>query len=59
MADAQGVLDQLAQPVCGGGVAGATGTAFDLGRGKRMLVKGGRYNPTYMITVPRDLNGVH
>jgi Transcriptional regulator, AbiEi antitoxin, Type IV TA system/Transcriptional regulator, AbiEi antitoxin N-terminal domain len=33
--------------------------AIDLGRGKRMLVKGGRYDPTYMITVPGDLDGVH
>jgi hypothetical protein len=33
--------------------------AIDLGRGKRMLVKGGRYDRTYMITVPGDLDGVH
>lgn len=26
----------------------------DLGAGKRMLVKGGRYDPTYQITVPGD-----
>lgn len=29
----------------------------DLGAGKRMLVKGGRLDPVYMITVPEDLNG--
>lgn len=33
--------------------------AIDLGRGKRMLVKGGRYDSKYMITVPGDLDGVH
>lgn len=32
--------------------------AVDLGKGKRMLVKGGRFDPTYQITVPEDLNGV-
>lgn len=31
---------------------------FDLGTGKRMLVKGGRLDHTYQITVPEDLNGV-
>jgi len=31
--------------------------AFDLGKGKRMLVKGGRLDPTYLITVPEDLDG--
>lgn len=31
----------------------------DLGRGKRMLVKGGRYDAKYLITVPGDLDGVH
>jgi len=31
---------------------------FDLGSGKRMLVKGGKLDPTYLITVPEDLNGV-
>jgi hypothetical protein len=30
----------------------------DLGKGKRMLVKGGKLDPTYQITVPEDLNGV-
>jgi hypothetical protein len=30
---------------------------IDLGSGKRMLVRGGRLDPTYLITVPRDLNG--
>lgn len=32
---------------------------IDLGSGKRMLVKGGRYDAKYMITVPGDLDGVH
>lgn len=31
---------------------------FDLGSGKRMLVKGGKLDPTYLITVPGDLHGV-
>lgn len=31
---------------------------LDLGRGKRMLVKGGKLNATYQITVPRDLVGL-
>lgn len=31
-------------------------TAIDLGTGKRMLVKGGRLDPTYLITVPDDLH---
>ena len=31
---------------------------FDLGSGKRMLVKDGKLDPTYLITVPRDLSGV-
>ena len=31
--------------------------AIDLGRGKRMLVKGGRYDAKHMITVPGDLDG--
>ncbi len=29
--------------------------AFDLGTGKRVLVKGGKLDPTYPITVPGDL----
>jgi len=29
--------------------------AIDLGAGKRVLVKDGRLDPTYQITVPRDL----
>jgi Transcriptional regulator, AbiEi antitoxin, Type IV TA system/Transcriptional regulator, AbiEi antitoxin N-terminal domain len=33
--------------------------AIDLGTGKRMLVRGGRYDPKYQITVPGDLDGVH
>lgn len=32
--------------------------AVDLGKGKRMLVKGGKLDPAYQITVPQDLNGV-
>jgi hypothetical protein len=28
---------------------------IDLGTGKRMLVKGGRLDPVYQITVPDDL----
>jgi hypothetical protein len=32
--------------------------SVDLGKGKRMLVKGGKLDPTYQITVPEDLNGV-
>lgn len=32
--------------------------AVDLGKGDRALVKGGRYDRTYKITVPEDLNGV-
>jgi hypothetical protein len=31
---------------------------LDLGRGKRMLVKGGKLNATYQITVPEDLVGL-
>jgi hypothetical protein len=31
--------------------------AVDLGRGKRMLVKGGAYDATYQITVPREMAG--
>jgi len=30
--------------------------AIDLGSGKRMLVKEGRYDPTYQITVPKELD---
>lgn len=30
---------------------------IDLGRGKRMLVRGGKLDPTYLITVPRDFDG--
>ena len=29
-----------------------------LGTGKRMLVRGGKLDPTYQITVPEDLDGV-
>ncbi|WP_316213918.1 MULTISPECIES: type IV toxin-antitoxin system AbiEi family antitoxin domain-containing protein [unclassified Bradyrhizobium] len=31
---------------------------FDLGTGKRLLVKGGKLDQAYQITVPEDLNGV-
>jgi hypothetical protein len=31
---------------------------IDLGKGKRVLVKGGTLDPTYQITVPRNLNAV-
>ena len=31
-------------------------TEIDLGRGKRMLVRGGRLDPTYQTTVPEDLD---
>jgi len=29
---------------------------IDLGKGKRMLVKGGRFDPVYQITVPEDID---
>ncbi len=32
-------------------------TKIDLGRGKKSLVRGGRYDAKYMITVPGDLDG--
>jgi hypothetical protein len=32
--------------------------AVDLGLGKRMLVKEGKFDPTYQITVPRELGEV-
>lgn len=32
--------------------------AIDLGSGKRMLVKEGRFDPTYQITVPKELDEV-
>ena len=32
--------------------------AVTLGEGKRMLVKGGKFNKTYQITVPEEFNGV-
>jgi len=31
---------------------------IDLGKGKRMLAKGGKLDPTYQITVPEDLVGL-
>jgi hypothetical protein len=37
---------------------GVNKQAVDLGAGKRMLVKGGRLDPTYLITVPGDLDGL-
>jgi hypothetical protein len=33
-------------------------SAIDLGRGKRMLVKDGRFDAAHQITVPGDLDGV-
>jgi hypothetical protein len=33
-------------------------SAVDLGKGKRMLVKGGKFDSVYQITVPEDLNGL-
>jgi len=33
-------------------------SAVDLGSGKRMLVKGGKLDPAYLITVPGDLDGL-
>jgi hypothetical protein len=32
--------------------------AIDFGKGKRMLVRGGKLNASYQITVPRDLDAV-
>lgn len=32
--------------------------SIDLGEGKRMLVKGGKLDKTYQITVPGDFNAV-
>jgi hypothetical protein len=32
-------------------------TVIDLGRGKRMIVKGGAYDAAYQITVPREMTG--
>lgn len=32
--------------------------SIDLGSGKRMLVRGGKLDPTYQITVPEDLDAV-
>jgi hypothetical protein len=34
-------------------------TAVDMGDGKRMLVRGGKLNKTYQITVPEELDVVH
>jgi hypothetical protein len=33
-------------------------SAIDLGSGKRMLVKGGRFDAKHLITVPETLDGV-
>lgn len=33
-------------------------TAVDFGKGKRMLVRGGRFDRAYQMTVPKDLDGV-
>jgi hypothetical protein len=32
--------------------------AIDLGAGDRMLVRGGKFDPVYRITVPEDLDAV-
>ncbi len=32
--------------------------AIDLGKGKRMLVRGGKLDPVYLITVPEDLDAI-
>ena len=32
--------------------------ALNLGKGKRSLVPGGKFNPVYQITVPEDLNAI-
>jgi len=32
-------------------------SAIDLGKGKRMLARGGKLDPVYQITVPEDLDG--
>ena len=29
---------------------------INLGKGKRMLVKGGAFDPTYQITIPREMS---
>ena len=34
-------------------------TKIDLGKGKRVLVKGGRLDPEYLITVPEDIDADH
>jgi len=31
---------------------------IDFGKGKRMLVKGGKFDPKYQITVPGEFNGI-
>ena len=33
-------------------------SAVDLGKGNRVLAKGGKLDRTYQITVPEDMNGV-
>jgi hypothetical protein len=33
-------------------------SAVDLGHGKRVLIKGGKFDRTYQITVPENLDGV-
>jgi hypothetical protein len=32
--------------------------SVDLGKGKRVLAKGGKLDPVYQITVPSDLDAV-
>ena len=34
-------------------------TKIDLGKGKRVLAKGGRLDPEYLITVPEDIDADH
>ena len=33
------------------------GAQMDLGKGKRMIVRGGKLNASYQITVPEDMHG--
>ena len=49
---------------CGGGILaesmarrGAQVTGIDLGKGKRMLMRGGKLDTKYNITVPENLDG--
>ena len=40
------------------GSSGSTSEPSSLGDGKRMLVKGGKFNKAYQITVPEEMNAV-